>query len=426
MDIKLTPADSYTIINNSIITEFDKKVLISLYEPIIGPIAISLYLSFCRDLDALELASKDFSHHHLSVLLKTDLKTIEAARKALEAIGLLKTYFKHGDNLNEYLYELYSPLNPSEFLNHPVLSVLLLNNVGAEEYNHLISIYKKPTIRKEEFTEITSTMNKAFKVEGLDYINSEDIRDKNTSNVNIEELLDFDLICDSIPNLNSKMLNKRIRELLNQLAYVYKIDNFKMMELIRLTLDENGAIDKDKIRYNVRRSYEFDHNGRLPTIVYRTQPDHLKTAEGDMSNKAKMIYVFENTMPYDFFKSKCKGVKPTAKELKLIESLAVDYQLPPGVINVLIDYSIKICGNLNKNYVETIAADWSRKKIETVPQAMDICIKSHNKVVKKIHDVKPKKEVETPIWMDKEQSAETMTDEEMREIEALFSETKRS
>ena len=57
---------------------------------------------------------------------------------------------------------------------------------------------------------------------------------------------------------------------------------------------------------------------------------------------------------------------------------------------------------------------------------MDICIKSHNKVVKKIHDVKPKKEVETPIWMDKEQSAETMTDEEMREIEALFSETKRS
>jgi replication initiation and membrane attachment protein len=426
MDIKLTPADSYTVFNNSIITEFDKKVLISLYEPIIGPTAVSLYFSFCRDLDALELTSNDYSHHHLSVILKSDLKTIESARKALEAIGLLKTYLKKGENLNEYLYELYSPLSPSEFLNHPVLSVLLLNNVGTDEYNHLISIYKKPTIRKDDFEEITSTMNKAFKVEGLDYINSEDIRDTNKSNVNIEEILDFDLICNSIPNLNEKVLNKKTRELLNQLAYVYKIDNFKMMELIRLTLDENGSIDKDKIRMNVRRSYEFDHNGRLPTIVYRTQPDHLKTPTGDMSNKAKMVYVFENTMPYDFLKSKNHGVKPTSRELQLLEKLAVDYSLPPGVINVLIDYSLKVNGNLSKNYIETIAADWQKKKIVTVPQAMDACIKKHTKVVKQIHEVKPKKEVETPIWMNQEQNAEVMTEEEIREMEALFSETKRS
>lgn len=426
MDIKLTPADSYLIFNNSIITEFDKKILISLYEPIIGPIAVSLYLSFCRDLDALELTSNEFTHHHLSVLLKTDLKTIEAARKALEAIGLIRTYLKRGDSINEYLYELYSPLSPSEFLNHPVLSVLLLNNVGTEEYNHLISVYKKPSIRKDDFEEITSTMNKAFKVEGLDYLNSEDIRDTNKSNVNIEEILDFDLICNSVQGLNSKSLNKKTRELLNQLAYIYKIDNFKMMDIIRLTLDETGAIDKEKIRDNVRRSYEFDHNGRLPTIVYRTQPDHLKTPEGELSNKAKMIYVFENTMPYDFLKSKNRGVKPTTRDLRLLESLAVDFGLTPGVINVLVDYSLRVSGNLNKNYIEAIASDWNRKKIETVTQAMDICIKGHKKVVKQIHETKPKKEVETPIWMNQEQSAENMSDEESREMEALFAEIKRS
>ena len=426
MNIKLTPADSYLIFNNSIITEFDKKILISLYEPIIGPIAVGLYLSFCRDLDELELVSKDYSHHHLMTLLKTDLSTVECARCALEAIGLLKTFVKSTSSVNEYLYELYSPLTPYEFLNHPVLSILLLNNVGSDEYNYLTSVYKKPTINKSDFTEITSTMNQAFKVEGLDYINSEDIRDKNKSNVNIEEMLDFDLIINSIPNLNNKMINKKTRELLNQLSYIYKIDNFKMMELIRLTLDENGTIDKDRIINNVRKSYEFDHNGRLPTVVYRTQPDHLKTPLGGKSDKDKMVYVFENTTPYDFLKSKCKGEKPPAKELRKIESLSLEYGLKPGVINVLISYALKVTGRLDKNYLDKIAEDWSRKRISTVNEAMNACAKVYKKYVKEVRVQKPKAEVSVPSWMNETQSEEIMSEDELREMEALFSETKRN
>ncbi len=34
MKDNLLPADTYTIINQSILTEIDKKILISLYEPI--------------------------------------------------------------------------------------------------------------------------------------------------------------------------------------------------------------------------------------------------------------------------------------------------------------------------------------------------------------------------------------------------------
>ena len=269
-------------------------------------------------------------------------------------------------------------------------------------------------------------MNQAFKVEGLDYINSEDIRDKNKSNVNIEEMLDFDLIINSIPNLNNKMINKKTRELLNQLSYIYKIDNFKMMELIRLTLDENGTIDKDRIINNVRKSYEFDHNGRLPTVVYRTQPDHLKTPLGGKSDKDKMVYVFENTTPYDFLKSKCKGEKPPAKELRKIESLSLEYGLKPGVINVLISYALKVTGRLDKNYLDKIAEDWSRKRISTVNEAMNACAKVYKKYVKEVRVQKPKAEVSVPSWMNETQSEEIMSEDELREMEALFSETKRN
>ena len=142
MKNKLLPADTYTVVNQTILTEADKKILISLYEPIIGPIAVSLYLTFWCDLDKLEICSTDFTHHHLMTILKTNLDIIQKNREALEAVGLIKSYVKYNENINEYLYELYSPISAYEFFNHPVLSVLLLNNIGEIEYNNLLNYYK--------------------------------------------------------------------------------------------------------------------------------------------------------------------------------------------------------------------------------------------------------------------------------------------
>ena len=61
-------------------------------------------------------------------ILKIPLKTLKNAREALEAVGLLKTYFKSG-SINNYIYEIYSPLSPNEFFNHPILNMVLYNNV---------------------------------------------------------------------------------------------------------------------------------------------------------------------------------------------------------------------------------------------------------------------------------------------------------
>ena len=40
------------------------------------------------------------------VALKERLDKIEEARHALEAVGLVKSYIKRQDSVNEYLYEL--------------------------------------------------------------------------------------------------------------------------------------------------------------------------------------------------------------------------------------------------------------------------------------------------------------------------------
>ena len=424
--INILPADIYTVINQTILTEVDKKILINLYEPIIGPNAISLYLTLWSDLDKLEIMSKDYTHHHLMTILKSSLDVINEARKSLEAVGLLKSFVKESDNVNEYLYELYSPISAYEFFNHPILNVLLLNNLGELEYNNIKNYYKKINVKKDNYIDITTSMNEIYKVVTPYEATNEEIRRQNSLGLNIDNILEFDLIEASIPKdlVNNRTLNKKTKELLNQLAFVYNIDTLKMIELIRLSINDIGVIDKDKIRTNARKNYEYNNNGSLPTIVYRSQPEHLKTPTGDLSNRGKMIQVFENTKPYDFMKFRNHGRKPTSGELKLLEHLAIDFELPPGVINVLVDYVLRVSdGRLVPAYVEEIASTWSRNKIKTVPDAMDQAAKSYKKTSKQpSKTTKANTVVSAPSWMKENITKEEMSKEELEELENMFQE----
>ena len=419
--ITLLPADQYVVVNKTILTEIDKKNLINLYEPIIGFGAVSLYLTLWSDLDRLELMSCDFTHHHLMSILKCRIDAIKQAREALEAVGLMKTYYKEG-NINSYVYELYSPLSAAEFFNNPILNIVLYNNVGDEEYNNLKKMYRKVHIDLKDYEDITKPMNETFESTSVPIVEA---RSRETLPLNIESDIDFDLIVSSIPKgiLNEKAINKKMKELIINLAFIYDLDTLKIIELIRASLNERGGIDRDILRKNARKYYQFNH-GNLPTLVYRTQPDYLKTPMGDTSKKGRIIGVFENTSPYDFLKSKYHGVNPTSRDLKLLEVLMIDLELNPAVVNVLIDYVLKKNNNkLSVNYVEAIAGQWKRAGVKTAKEAMDLAEKEHKKNQKSVTDkknTKNMKEALVPVWFDKTLEKTEISEEEAKELEELL------
>jgi len=419
--ITLLPADKYVVVNKTVLTEQDRKNLINLYEPIIGFAATSLYLTLWSDLDRLEIMSKDFNHHHLMSLLKCDLESIKNAREAIEAVGLIKTYYKEGE-VNSYVYELYSPLSASEFFNNPILNIVLYNNIGEIEYNDLKKSYKKVSIDLRDYEDITKTLNETFESTNAPIVEA---REREVLPLNIESNIDFDLIISSIPKglLNEKAFNKKMRELIINLSFIYDLDTLKITELIRSSINEKGSIDKEALRKNARKYYQFN-NGTLPTLVYRTQPEYLKTPMGDNSKKGRIIGVFENTSPYDFLQSKYKGVKPTSRDLKILEMLLIDLEFNPAVVNVLIDYVLKKNNNkLSTSYVETIAGQWRRAGIKTAREAMEFAEKEHKKMVKKNEKVVSTKKVQvtpTPVWFDQTLEKENVSDDEQKELEELL------
>ena len=430
-NISILPADTYVVVNKTVIREDDRRLLTMLYQPIIGYTAVSLYFTLIDDLDELKRISNDLNHHHLMSIMQLRLEDIMIAREKLEAVGLLKTYLKKG-NVNNYVYLLYSPISANEFFNHPILNIVLYNNIGKKEYLKRQEMFKVPRVRLTDYEDVSRKFNEVFKSSTLKPFEViEDIEKREEGTIILDDMIDFNLLIASIPNglVSNRCFNEDIKKLINNLALVYNIDTERMSGLVRASLNEKGLIDKALLRKNCRNYYSFENVGNLPTLVYQTQPDYLKKPVGDNSKWAKMVYTFENTSPYDYLRSKYKGAEPTKRDLQLIEELMIDQKLSAGVVNVLISYALKVNNQkLNRNYLETIAGQWKRLNIETVEEAMKLTEKEYKKM-KKIANTtikskttvkKNTKEEILPDWFDKEVDASSVNEEEKNELDKLI------
>ena len=426
-NLTILPADTYTVINKTVITSNDKKIITMLYQPIIGYTACSLYFTLLDDLDKKEQVSNPITHHHLMAIMQLKLEEIVKAREKLEAIGLLKSYLKK-ESVNKYVYLLFSPLSANEIFNHPILNIVLYNNLGKEEYDKLVNYYKVPRISLKDYEDITLSFVDVFSpIAGRSIDVQDDIVKKNSNSILLNKCIDFDFLISSIPKemVNEKCFSSDIKELINSLAFTYNIDDDTMISLVRDSLNEKGNIDKTILRKSCRNYYQFEEAGRLPTMVYHRQPDYLKKPVGDSSKWAKMVYTFENISPYDYLRAKYKGAEPTARDLRLIENLLIDQKLAPGVVNVLLAYVLKINNQkLNKSYIETIVGQWKRLNIETVEDAMKITEKEHKKMIGKETPKRTssKKVEQLPAWFDKDLDKTTPSDEEQDELDRILQE----
>lgn len=324
-NITILPADTYTVVNKTVLNESDRKLISMLYQPIIGHTAVSLYLTLIDDLDKLEVMSDDLTHHHLMSTMQLKLEDIVIAREKLEATGLLKSYFKKG-SINQYVYLIYSPMSAHEFFTHPILNIVLYNNLGKKEYERLLNYYKIPRVNLKDYEDITSSFDDIFtSVKGNILEIESDTTRRDTNNIQINKGIDFNLLISSIPSniINDKTFSKDVKELINALSFTYNLNTLDIKGLVCDAINEKGLIDKSRLRKSCRDYYQFETAGSLPTLIYNKQPDYLKKPEGDTSKRAKLIYTFENISPYQLLKAKYKGAEPTERDKRLIESLLV-------------------------------------------------------------------------------------------------------
>lgn len=414
--VKVLPADTYTLCCQSYLTDFDRKILTLLYQPIIGSLATNLYFTFWSEIGSMTSQN----HYHLMVNTGLNLDLVIESLEKLEAIGLLKAYQNNdAKSIKKFMYVLYSPLSPYEFISSPLLNTLLLNNLGEDEYNKLISYFKKPKIDLTNYKDITCSFSDIFRIntESDLVVSNSDIQKIIKNSVNAESSINLNSLLDMIPDeiLNKKSITKEQIDTINNLSFVYNFNEDDLQEILINSIGIDHKLDKDLFKMNSRNYYEFNHNGNDPKASYRKQPESLKTENIGTSNKEKMLYTCENTSPYDFLADEYNGVAPTKSDLKIIEYLIDEMKFLPAVVNVLIYFVLKTNNNkLTKSYIETIAGQWKRENINTARKAMDYAQKEFK--ARKKHKEK------IPTWVNQDISSEIASKEEQEQISKMLKE----
>ncbi|MEG2322584.1 MAG: DnaD domain protein [Bacilli bacterium] len=412
--ISVLPLDSFVVLNKALLNSQDRLTLTVLYQPIIGSIAISLYLTLWSYLDN-DISSLN-DHYALISSMQMKLEDIIEAREKLEAIGLIKTYLKK-DEINNYVYELYNPLSAYEFLNNPILNMALYNNISKKEYKRISKLFSFNKIDLKDYEDITTSFKDLYNFVGSSKIDNTNIKKANHLGLSFEPTINFNELLSLIPEelLNCKSICKQTRELIYQLAFIYNLNNDDMSDIIKNST-EDRKINVNLLKENCRNFYCFENKGKIPRIVFQNQPLSLRQENMQNTKRSKLINQFETTTPYEFLTLKQGGSKPPKNDLQIIEYLMVDQGLNSGVVNVLIDYVLKINNNkLIRPFVEQIASQWKKSNILTVSDALDIAkIEYEKRTIRKTS----KKVIEqVPTWFDKNIDDEIMNDEQLKAFE---------
>jgi replication initiation and membrane attachment protein len=438
---EILPIDRYIVAANGLLHNYDRKVLAFLYQPLIGPVCFSLYMTLWAELEENRLWSESSSHHSLMSMMDMSLKEIYEARLKLEAIGLMKCYVRQDDDNRTFIYELQPPLTPEQFFLDGMLNIFLYRKIGKTQFNRLKRFFSDQKIpESNEYKEITKAFDDVFASAppSIYQMNKEASHDilpddgqvfigrREQEGIQIDESsFNFELLTAGLQEslVPKKALNKKVKEAISNLAFLYGIDAIQMKNIVMSAVTADNEIDIEELRKAARDWYQFEHYDELPTLVDRVQPVIYHTSSSEPKSKEEeLIRYFETTSPRQLLKDLSGGAEASTADLKIIEEIMFNQKLLPGVVNVLIQYvMLKTDMKLTKAYIEKIASHWARKNIKTVKDAMELAKNEHKQYMewaqgkKTAGSQRNKKPIRTellPDWFVQKQTANEKSDEE--------------
>lgn len=435
---EMLPIDRYEVCANGLLTEHDRRVITLLYQPLIGPIAASLYMTLWAQLEEYRLTSEASSHHSLMSIMNLSLRDIYDARLKLEGIGLLSSYVRVTDGTREFVYELMAPLSPAQFFLDGMLNVFLYGKIGNNHYQKLKQFFSDQTItNRQGYQEVTRLFQDVYQssvpqmrsAEMKKELSLEDDRQffehAESKSIQIDEqIFDFELMLAGLSEnlVPRRAITKKVREAITKLSFLYGINPIDMKNLVLAACDENNNIEINELRKAARDWYQLQFSDSLPHLVDKVQPPPLTSASPTpQTQEEKLIRYLETTSPRQFLIDLSGGGTPAKADLQIIEDVMFQQKLPPGVVNVLVHYVLlKTDMKLTKNYVDKLASHWARKNISTVSEAMELAKKEQKQYIeweenkqkakKTPNKKKPIRTESLPEWFDQTNAAAPTSD----------------
>src|SRR5690625_2353688 len=158
--LHFTEQHRFSVYRDFSLSPLDYKMLATVYQPIVGALAIGLYTQLFQQLPAEQVGYSELDLQR-ALFLAVDLKPGEQGRRVLaeqasrlEAVSLMETSRCHFPNDESvYLYRLQKPLDPYEFFQTQHLALLLRDKLGDAPFRALQSGFQSETSAEEKFND---------------------------------------------------------------------------------------------------------------------------------------------------------------------------------------------------------------------------------------------------------------------------------
>lgn len=358
----------------SLISDIDREVLIELYQPLIGHKSSAVFLSlFYEKSTAAEIET--FDHSHIFDKLQMSAGEFFTARRALEAVGLLKTFFKEENGIRFYIYVLYAPRTPREFFDDVLFKGLLIKYVGEKEAKRLALLYKIDYSLKG-FDEVTSSFVETFNPDFDDAAFRKDLKIdiKGRKSGRINTSFDFDAFFEALEKggqIKREVMAKKDLKEIERLAALFSLDELTMADIVIDAYDPDNKANRINFQRVADRAKE---EVKFPFFHRKKSGERSKvSSDSELASKIKLM---EAIAPGEYLRIKQNNTSPSRSDLDLVDDLSKHYGFSNGVINALVDYVLAKADNvLSRRYTEKIASSLARENVTTVIDTMNYLIR---------------------------------------------------
>lgn len=364
----VTKKDNFKINTNS---------LIDLYLPIIGHVANNFFVLLSNDVSYCDkIKNLSFSLQDTCTKLNCNLDELVAARKKLEAIGLLETFLPI-DNKNNFLFVLNNPLDFYEFISKPKYKALLIKNIGLTNFQFLEYKYLNSNWEIDnKMLNVSSTFESVF--------NDQDI--KNVKN------LDFSIIYQDLLKLTSIniIIPQTCKDIIENVYLRHSLSLKRIEQSILDSVDadtnNNCVCNQTFLVANLNRiiNEEYKIIPNKQTIILKRDAKLFQCLL-DQQQEQEIIVDYKSYNAEQYLMNIFNN-HLSPNDRKIISQLKNDYQLTDETINVLIDFVLfRTKGKLNRKYIFKTAKTINGLNINTC----ETCLKHFKEFVQE-HKLSPK------------------------------------
>lgn len=366
----------------SIISDYDRRLLTILYQPLIGYTSLALYFTLWAEHDR-KAYQEICTHENLFTFMQISASDFQKAKEKLEAVGLLRTYYREDKGICYFVYALYAPKQPGDFFEDPLFSGLFEKYLGHIEATKIARTFTT-NHDYSNLKEISASFSNVF-LPDLDdpcYSKASTLakgskRKKVYGDVKCE--FDFGTFFDVLKNkygfASEKIFTAKEKKEIERVAMLFGLDGSSMADVVNRTYYRNDD-GKAIFRLDLLKKYCQDE-------LYFPSMGKAKGTKSQISSTsriAKKIELLETISCYEYLKIKQNMTEPVSSDIALIDRLSSKLKLPPSVINTIVDYVLDVKDNtLPASFTEKIGASLARANITNALDAMNFLNKKRHK-----------------------------------------------